>query len=769
MSFILIILLLWGASNTNELKTWYESKYHSYKKIQPTIEVDKPEPIEVIVKDPFDNKSVKWENNIFFEDNDPRDWNQYKGQELVKEFVQLQIDVLKPSEGLKFLFIAPPGYGKAQPHSSKVLTSRGWKCIGDLNKNDLVITPDNNQSKILDIYPQGVKDTFLLKFKDGRTTRATSDHLWNVYYNRRWAVKTTAELIKLLASNIKISIDLPTYLDLGCKKTSELPIDPYVLGIYIGDGGSYTPNQVVITSNDSYIVDKCNDILNPYYHLHPIRGRNIEYSVNCTNNLHSRKLLYKDYQEIKQLYKAENINQYELAKKYNLSQASISRICNSDNYNKNVSLVPKFSSLLTNLGLFNKRAHEKHIPSLYLESSIESRIKLLKGLMDSDGHVGINGNLSFTTTSKQLSEDFVYLVRSLGGVAKTSERYTTYSYNGNKKIGRLSYRISIRFRDREIAFSLPRKLNRINNNYQYRNSFYLELVEISKSDKELCSCILIDDPKHLYVTDNFIITHNTNISRIIANKIINKRGGRYIEVTPSMLRTKKQVDNLMASMMPYDIIFIDEVHLFDRKIADTLLPAIEDGVYPFDEGMSQIASPITWIAGTTDVGLLPPAFQDRFQVRSLERLTDEQLAEIIKEQGFPIEHESALDIAKRATGSPRELKKIFRVARDIAVRSSDRRIENKHTTDAFRMLDLDPNGLYSHDRKVLNALMKHPKKYASGKLVHAHSERAIRALTGMDEALYRDQVEPKLLQQGFITISTGGRELTDKAWETYFR
>lgn len=265
----------------------------------------------------------------------------------------------------------------------------------------------------------------------------------------------------------------------------------------------------------------------------------------------------------------------------------------------------------------------------------------------------------------------------------------------------------------------------------------------------------------------------TTLFRIIGNKLIRRRGGRYIEVTPAMIKNKKSLDDLMGSLKSGDILCIDEIHMLSRKVADTLLPAVEDNIYPFDSGMRSLPKAISWIGATTHVGLLPEAFQDRFQVVALEPLGTSELKGILLSLGFSIDKASALIMASRSLGSPRELKRTFKVARDVALSKNKNSIDTEVLRKTFSLLDLDEHGLYKHDRQVLEALYNNPKYYAPRKdgtrlKRYAHSERAIRALTGLDEALYRDQIEPKLLRAGFLTISSGGRELTDKAFETYF-
>jgi holliday junction DNA helicase RuvB len=260
----------------------------------------------------------------------------------------------------------------------------------------------------------------------------------------------------------------------------------------------------------------------------------------------------------------------------------------------------------------------------------------------------------------------------------------------------------------------------------------------------------------------------TSIVRIIGNKLISRRGGRYIELTPAMLETKNQIDDLLGQLKEKDLLFIDEIHMLGRGKADILLPAIEDGIHPFKGGMKKLPKNVTWIGATTDVGLLPAALKDRFQLLALAPLSKDNLKKILQDMPFPISERAADEIAYRACGSPRELKRVYKLTRDVARKHESEVIEIEHAEKAFDLLELDPDGLYVQDRAVLDALYNHPKTYASGKIRFSQSERAIRALSGIDESLFRDYIEPKLLNKGLLTIGTGGRTLTEKAIKKYF-
>jgi len=161
------------------------------------------------------------------------------------------------------------------------------------------------------------------------------------------------------------------------------------------------------------------------------------------------------------------------------------------------------------MGYFGCNSFTKFIPENYKNASRETRIKLLSGLVSSDGDITTDAVISYTTVSEKLINDIIYLVRSLGGICTKRSRYTNYTSNGEKKIGAKSYRINILIPNsvkKEILF-LERHKERINNSRTKTNMLTIKSIE--KIGKYKAQCIMVDHPSHLYITDDFIVTHNT--------------------------------------------------------------------------------------------------------------------------------------------------------------------------------------------------------------------------------------------------------------------
>jgi len=364
------------------------------------------------------------------------------------------------------------GTGKAQPHSARVLTPAGWRRMGDIEVGDMVSTPDNGFARVRGKYPQGLQATYRITFADGRSTRATGDHLWKVRLNHAWRIRTTAEMIKILATGTRQSRSLAVPL---CQAmtvrnggaASLLPLHPYALGVMLGNGCFSACGGINLTDFDQEVVDRVRLCL--------------EGSPFC-------------------LFHTNVDGRYRLG--------DLSR------YGKQT------RQTIKDLRLLGTHSHTKFIPRAYLEASIENRAELLKGLMDTDGTADKTGGISFCTVSEQLRDDVLDLVRSLGGIAKVGTKCTFYTYNGEQRQGRTAFNISIRLTDPTIAFSLPRKLERVSSSHQYARCLYLNVVSIEPCEPEECSCIAIDHPDRLYVTDDFVVTHNTTILKAFLRPLL---------------------------------------------------------------------------------------------------------------------------------------------------------------------------------------------------------------------------------------------------------
>lgn len=161
---------------------------------------------------------------------------------------------------------------------------------------------------------------------------------------------------------------------------------------------------------------------------------------------------------------------------------------------------------LRGLGLIGKKSCEKFIPAEYLDAPKAVRLELLRGLMDTDGWVEKTGAMCYATSSRQLADDIRTLVWSLGGVCSMACVETTHLD---------SYRLYIRLDDPANAVTLPKKKERAVRVKPVRNT----IAKIEKAGREECQCISVSHPSRLYVTNDYIVTHNTALATNMAFNI----------------------------------------------------------------------------------------------------------------------------------------------------------------------------------------------------------------------------------------------------------
>lgn len=374
-----------------------------------------------------------------------------------------------PNEPIRVV-VVQTGKGKANSVNSLVKVPGGWKRMGDILVGDVVTAWDGSATRVNGVFPQGRVETFKVTFADGRSTVVTGEHLWKIFYTnttlaRRWRIADTKEISRILSFDSRLYVPLCEPED---GEHKDFVIDPYLMGVLLGDGGMST-NTIVIRKGDQELFDNIAPLLPHGDALVPSS------SDHCLGY----------------------------------------RIHGTGGKNSTV-------TALRELGLLGSAAWDKEIPAEYLNASLDQRWALLQGLMDTDGTVNTiktGGAISYCSTSEKLALGVQYLVRSLGGIAKISSRIPNYTHNGTKKEGRKAYNVLIRMKTPDKIFRLTRKKERTNNDNQYAGNLKLRIVSVEPNGFEEAQCISIEHPDHLYVTDDFIVTHNTLISAKAAEKL----------------------------------------------------------------------------------------------------------------------------------------------------------------------------------------------------------------------------------------------------------
>ena len=459
------------------------------------------------------------------------------------------------------LIAMPTGSGKMAPLSSLIKIPGGWATMGSMKVGTEVVAWDGTTTTVKGVYPQGIKDNYRITFSDGRTAEAGGEHLWRIFTADRspvWRVVDTKEMMRLkTTTNSRVHIQL--YDPKGESDIPEdLPLDPYILGLMLGNGGM-TGIGITYTTQDQCTVDKINYNLNPF---------GIEVVKGVRYNYRFRKM--KDYQG------TEMETGHMLAK-------------------------------IKKLGLYGLPSFEKKIPEIYLDASRSQRLALVQGLLDTDGTTGKRGNISFCTTSIIMARQFQYLIRSLGGICYMSSKIPHYTYNGERKIGRRAYILSVRYKTPNELFQVERKRQRVSDTNQYSEGLKLRVDKVELIGQEEMQCIAIDHPDHLYVTNDFVVTHNTvtlcgvaesigqNLAIAVLPRYMEKWGGDLVENLAlkkkdiMMVSGSKQVKGLIHMVKhgekpPFATIFslVTLQNFFDTYEQDPKLCLEEYGCIPQD-------------------------------------------------------------------------------------------------------------------------------------------------------------------------------------------
>lgn len=465
-----------------------------------------------------------------------------------------QIPLVKHGKeiGPQYAVTLQPGGGKASVLSAPIKVPGGWSTMGEMYVGKTITRRDGGKQQVTGVFPQGVTKVRRVHFADGRYTDVNPEHLWEIRIrsNERSRVVDTNEIQRLLDLNNDMSKRITVPL---CQPEDspdlDLPIHPYILGVILGDG-HISKNYVTITKKDEFVFDRIRRLLPAELEL---SGK-----LSEETGVYTYRIITSEY-----------------GRKHGLNNTLIRD--------------------LRAMGLDNRKANDKFIPPDYLNGSIEQRYDLLQGLMDTDGTVDYKSTLSYSSVSSDLAKDVQYLARSLGGIASLSTRIPKYSYKGVLLEGQVDNRVFLRMPVPRDVFSLPRK-KRLARNNQYTDELRLRIVRIEERPDEETQCITVDSEDHLYITDDFIVTHNTAIAMFLAEffgkrfAVITKGGyeGRwvpafyeYLELTPDEVRSccgAKAIANLIKEAKKHGIDQVKAIFISTGGFRD-YIKKYEDGHY----------------------------------------------------------------------------------------------------------------------------------------------------------------------------------------------
>lgn len=396
----------------------------------------------------------------------------------------------KQKEGVKFLLTRngailadQMGSGKGLITSELAITPNGLKKFGDLKVGDKIIGSNGKACTITGVFPQGLKDIYKITFNDGYSITTDGSHLWSVS-SRNGGINSDTDYNKSIVLSVDQMLDknlileqhgigrnekkiykfktyykepngnnkwqIPIVKPIEFENNDILPIEPYLLGVSLGDGYFTKSSAIKIQVHED------------------------------------------DFDELLQ-----NIILTE----------------NKKQDNKRIAYINYHSSDLKKLGLDNTKSHTKFIPDIYKYSSIENRLSILQGLMDTDGYCkktkkGKFGGTEYCTTSEKLADDVAEIVHSLGGIVRKSSKIGKYKKDDGTVVEcKKAYRLNIKLPLNMNPFRLKRKADLYNSPKKYKVGRYIKNIE--PCGKAETVCISVDAPDKLYVMKHGIVTHNT--------------------------------------------------------------------------------------------------------------------------------------------------------------------------------------------------------------------------------------------------------------------
>ena len=459
------------------------------------------------------------------------------------------------------LMSGPSGVGKGTTVDTKipVWTKDGSTCFkdaGDIVVGDYVFSRLGKPERVVGVYPQGRKDVYKVTLGDGRTLTVDGAHLWGVYPNRHsrevgLTIYSTETLIKKGLTSTRCDGLTAMQYYIPMNQAVQWPeknyrTDPYVVGAAIGDG-CLTQSVFELSSQDEFIVAKIAQLIG---------------ATSYVKNLSNYSWVFGTGEK----------------PKYGPGEAR-------------VQVKDIFSGLDEIVG---KKSIDRSIPQDYMVGSIEQRWRLIQGLFDTDGSIGKRDagrfGISYSTSSKQLAEDIQQLLYSLG-VSSTIGAYQ----RDRRGYVESEYRIRVKTRNTEKwrFFSLPRKLKVADTaksfaKTRYKSFDYVGIRSIKKlPSKQKTICFYVADDEHLYQAGDFIVTHNTETVKAIADTIYPHEDVLFFMNMPDFktpehdLTFRKTLGERLRHV-PNSVVLFDEVEKAHPTVLDSLLSILDEGIVHYD-------------------------------------------------------------------------------------------------------------------------------------------------------------------------------------------
>lgn len=445
-----------------------------------------------------------------------------------------------------------------QPLYSKIATPTGWVKMGDIQIGDEICGTNNSIQKVVGIYPKGKKELYKVIFENGQEVHCCKDHLWTI--TMPWGKE------KLLTTQNMLENGIYKINSKNVKRFNYFI--PNVITNYNYQEPKIDPFLMGILIGDGYI---------------PSKDKNsgiVEFTIgyNKINKIIPNIILPEG------IYLSEKDYPKKHAKRY--------CILGKDKDGN------KFIDYLNELNYIDKHSSDKFIPNIYLYNSVEVRNKILNGLLVTDGYINKNNLFEYSTTSEKLANDIMNLCRSIG------KTITAYKHDHAKDDS--AYGNKIVYRVVELK----------------GNKYGNKIINIIPTGQyEEMQCIKVSNEDELYITNDYILTHNTTTATVLAQAIV-QYGMMYLSAGYNPIEIKNGIDYAVSQVVKYiknsaekvDIDKIEQVATIsannDSEIGALIKSAFEqvglNGVITLEEG-NACETYINTVTGTRiDRGYLSP-------------------------------------------------------------------------------------------------------------------------------------------------------------------
>lgn len=455
------------------------------------------------------------------------------------------------------LFTGSTGVGKGLVNDTVVpVYTQDGSCFekrnGDLQIGDYVYNRKGEPVRVVGVFPRGLQDVYKVVLTDGRSLVTDGSHLWTYLmskgkYSANTYTNSTKELYErgvysgVIRGKAKLKYWLPRNQAVQYPH-AKLSVHPYVMGALIGDG-CLTIKALNLSSSDADLVQRVSDLIGG---CKPVKSsrRNFNWTFRLDNKRG----------------RIRNVQMPDLLADYPC--------------------------------VINKCAVEKRIPAEFMHGDIEQRWELIRGLFDTDGSIGAcdsgRYNVSYTTVSEGLAYDIQQLLYSLGISSNViiARKATT------EHIAQYRVDVSAQHSIKERFFWLERKraiareavsLGNKQSKARRKDYEWVGISDIIKLDYQAeTTCIYVDDDEHLYQAGQFIVTHNTEMTKQLARILFDDdRNLIRFDMTEyanddSLERFREQLTSRVWEH-PYSIVLLDEIEKASAAVTRMLLQVLDDG------------------------------------------------------------------------------------------------------------------------------------------------------------------------------------------------